>query len=57
MLLFGRLQDTSESRVAMILVVMNLVRMTREAPYFWLCSAVSWMRDMLQKIIREKYTE
>jgi hypothetical protein len=53
----ARLKDTSESWVAMILVVMNLVRIPREAPYFWLCSAVSWMRDMLQKIIREKYTE
>jgi hypothetical protein len=47
----ARLKDTSESWVAMILVVMNLVRMTREAPYFWLRSAVNWMCDIPQKII------
>jgi IS5 family transposase len=45
-----RLKDTSESWVAMILVVMKLVRMTREAPYFWLRSAVSWICDILQRI-------
>jgi IS5 family transposase len=53
----ARLKDTSESRVAMILVVPHLVWMARETPYFWLCSAVSWMRDIFQKIIREKYTD
>jgi hypothetical protein len=50
----ARLKDTSESWVAMILVVMNLVRMTREAPNFLLYSAVSWMCDIVQKIIWEK---
>ncbi len=52
--IWARLKDTSESWVAMILVVMNLVRMTREAPYFWLCLAVSWMCDILQKFTLEK---
>jgi hypothetical protein len=53
-LIRARLKDTSESWVAMILVVINLVRMTREAPYFWLRSAVNWMCDIPQKIIRRR---
>jgi hypothetical protein len=43
----ARLKDTSESWVAMILVVMNLVRMVREAPYFWLLMAERIIGDML----------
>ena len=53
----ARLKDTSESWVAMILVVMNLVRMAREAPYFWLRSVVRGMCDFLPKIIPEKHTD
>jgi hypothetical protein len=47
----ARLKDTSESWVAMILVVMNLVRMVREAPYFWLRSAERLIGDMLTRIV------
>jgi len=47
----ARLKGTSESWVAMILVVMNLVRMVREAPYFWLRSAERLIGDMLTWIV------
>jgi hypothetical protein len=53
----ARLKDISEAWDAMILVVMNLVRMAREAPYFWLRSVVRHMCDFLQKIILEKHTD
>jgi hypothetical protein len=49
----ARLKDTSESRVAMILVVMNLVRLAKEAPYFWLHSIFSFMAEIIRKIIGE----
>jgi len=49
----ARLKDTSESWVAMILVVMNLVRMVREAPYFWLRSAVAFLGKIVQRIVQE----
>ncbi len=46
-----RLKDISESWVAMILVVMNLVRLAKEAPYFWLCSIFSFMAELIRKIV------
>ena len=49
----ARLKDTSESWVAMILVVMNLVRLAQRAPYFWLRSNLSLMKEIVDKIIRE----
>ena len=47
------LKDTSESWVAMILVVMNLVRLAKEAPYFWLRSIFSFIAKLIRKIIGE----
>ena len=49
----ARLKGTSESWVAMILVVMNLVRMVREAPYFWLRSAVAFLGKIVQRMVQE----
>jgi len=37
----------------MILVVMNLVRLAQRAPYFWLRSNLSLMKEIVDKIIRE----
>ena len=47
----ARLKDTSESWEAMILVVMNGVRLAKEAPYFWLRSVFSFMAVLIGKII------
>ena len=49
----ARLKDTSESLVAMILVVMNLVRLAQEAPYFWLLSEMRRLEEFFLNIIRE----
>jgi transposase, IS5 family len=49
----ARLKDTSESWVAMIMVVMNLVRLARKAPYFWLRSELRRWTDILRKLILE----
>ena len=49
----ARLKDTSESWVAMILVVMNLVRLAKEAPYFWLLSEMRRLENIFLNIIRE----
>jgi hypothetical protein len=49
----ARLKDTSESWVAMILVVMNLVRLAKEAPYFWLRSIFRRLSEIIRKIIGE----
>ena len=49
----ARLKDTSESWVAMILVVMNLVRLAKEAPYFWLRSIFRTLSEIIRKIIGE----
>ena len=49
----ARLKDTSESWVAMILVVMNLVRLAQEAPYFWLRSVIGRLEEIFLNIIRE----
>ncbi len=45
------LKDTSESCVEMILVVMNAVRLAKEAPYFWLRSIFSFLAELIWKII------
>ena len=49
----ARLKDTSESWVAMILVVMNLVRLAKEAPYFWLLSEMRRLENIFLNIIGE----
>jgi hypothetical protein len=49
----ARLKDTSESWVAMILVVMNLVRLAQEAPYSWLLSEMRRLEKIFQNIICE----
>ena len=49
----ARLKYTSESWVAMILVVMNLVRLAQEAPYFWLLSEMRRLEEFFLNIIRE----
>jgi len=49
----ARLKDTSESWVAMILVVMNLVRLAQRAPYFWLRLNLSLLRQIVSKISSE----
>jgi hypothetical protein len=43
----ARLKDTSESWVAMILMVMNLVRLANESPYFWLRSIFSLIAELI----------
>ncbi len=52
-LIKARLKDTSESWVAMILVVMNMVRLANEAPYFWLRSAVHRLEEIFLNMIRK----
>jgi IS5 family transposase len=47
----ARLKDTSESWVAMILVMMNLVRLAKEAPYFWLRSVVHPLEEFFLNMI------
>jgi hypothetical protein len=49
----ARLKDTSESWVAMILVVMNLVRLAEEAPYFWLRSRMRRLEEVFLNMIRK----
>ena len=49
----ARLKDTSESWVAMILVVMNGVRLAKEAPYFWLLSEMRRLEEFFLNIIPE----
>jgi hypothetical protein len=49
----ARLKDISESWVAMILVVMNGVRLDQEAPYFWLLSEMRRLEEVFQSFIRE----
>jgi hypothetical protein len=49
----ARLKDTWESWVAMILVVMDLVRLAGKAPYFWLISIVNIVAGIFNPISRE----
>jgi hypothetical protein len=49
----ARLKDTSESLVAMILVVMNLVGLAKEAPYFWFRLAVHRLEEIFLNMIRK----
>jgi hypothetical protein len=49
----ARLKDISESWVAMILVVMNGVRLDQEAPYFWLLSEMRRLENIFLNIICE----
>jgi IS5 family transposase len=51
----ARLKDTSESWLAMMLVIMNGVRQVKESPYFWLPSIFSFMADLIRKIMRGIY--
>jgi hypothetical protein len=49
----ARLKDTSASWVAMFLVVMSLVRLAKEVPYFLHRSIFSFMAEIIRKIIVE----
>ena len=49
----ARLKDTSESWVAIILVMMNLVRLAKEAPYFGLLSEMRCLEEFFRNIIWE----
>jgi hypothetical protein len=49
----ARLRGTSGSWVAMILMVMNLERLAKEAPYFWLLSEMRRLENILLNIIFE----
>ena len=49
----ARLKNTSESWFAMMLVVMNLVRLAGKAPYFWPISIVNIVAGIFNTISRE----
>ena len=46
----ARLQNTSESWIATIVLVLNLVKLTREVPYALLCKAINYICSIANKM-------